>query len=99
VWLVRTGRTSAYLAVDPSAVMLFRGGRLAESWEAKQLRHAVVEQVPVGFPSRPGLRLEFGSHHTHESLVMVLPLFGGLWSSAYLARVAKQSVEAIQVNR
>jgi hypothetical protein len=81
-WQVSDGMVTRYLVIDASTVALVtRRGRIERSWARDQMRRAAVVQVANGFPSRPGLQLDFGHHRAHETIQLVFPRWLGLWSS------------------
>jgi hypothetical protein len=94
VWLVNTTLSSLVLIVtDDEILCATRGGKIRHSWRRDQLRRAVVERVRIGWPSRPGLRLELGRHQTHETLTIAFPTLLGLWASGARAREALGTLE------
>ena len=95
VWIVNFGASTQVLVVDAAAVSLYSThGQRRRAWPRDQVRHAAVEPVAIGWPARPGLRLELGRHATHETISVVFPSRLGMWSSADAAQAAKQSIEA-----
>jgi hypothetical protein len=94
-WIVNFSASTQVLVVDAATVSLYSTrGHLRRTWPRDQVRHAVIERLPIGWPPRPGLRLELCRHATHETVRMAFPSRLGMWSSAEAARAAKQAIEA-----
>lgn len=91
---VMTGGRGRILAVSSGRIaLLTSSGRLLFEWPRSQLEHAVVGAVP-GWGHRTCLTLKFGRHMEKQSIEMVFPVMGGLWSSNQRAVLAKREINA-----
>jgi hypothetical protein len=94
-WIVNFSRLTQVLVIDSASLSLYSTrGDLRRTWPRDQVLHAVIERVPIGWPPRPGLRLELGRHTGHETVRVAFPSRLGMWSSAEDAQDAKQAIEA-----
>lgn len=97
VWPVVTKWSTYYLVASDTAISLVdRRARPRGTWPLGQIRKIAVERVPIGTPSRTGMRIELGVHAGHETLEFAFPRWGGLWSSTSEAQSAKETLNAMR---
>ena len=93
-WRVSEGTFNRYFLIDVETVSLVTGGRrVVRSWPRDQVRRVAVVKIRYGFPSRPGLQIDFGHHRAHERLELVFVRGLGLWCSRDDAIEAQQLLQ------